>query len=572
MWPSTIPNTVPVIPAINPYTTNFWITSLSWYPNDFNVPLFILSSLTKRVIVVNVTNAATKYKNTGNTFASESTISDTVSYTEYPSPPGISLLLSIEYVGASNFSSFSFASFSFSSFSSISFCASGSFSLNSCNFSLYSFSFSANSVFAFANVFFPLLYSFLAFAKFTFPVFNCLFPLSICAFALVNCAWAESNCVLAFANCCSASLICVCTVCNSCFLASSCACAEFICAIPGLYVVFINTSYSCWVYGNPASYCAFADSNCCFLFSKSCWVLFILVFPALYSVFLLSSSLFPCVYSAFLLLYCFCAELYSLCFCFNNFPFDVISFSASLICFWASCNFCSLFAISCFASSIFVFASFNSVLASSSSFLPSSSSFCPSSIFSWYSDFIAENLFCCSSNNFVNSSLCSWILSLYSSEYGSIFSVSVNVSFAIIYTLESKFSLFTTAYPFNSPVPAVVWPIFISDIISLEDIKPVILYSCLFSVWFPSVSAFSVNEIVSPILYLSWYVLSIAISSSCSGKLPSSNLYVDISDGFDNILTLVSVSFITTSFKYKYSTCLIPEVFSIEFLSLSSIP
>ena len=31
----------------------------------------------------------------------------TVSYTEYPSPPGISLLLSIEYVGASNFSSFS---------------------------------------------------------------------------------------------------------------------------------------------------------------------------------------------------------------------------------------------------------------------------------------------------------------------------------------------------------------------------------------------------------------------------------------------------------------------------------
>ena len=162
--------------------------------------MFILSSPTNLSIVVNVTNAATKYKNTGNTFASESTISETVSYIEYPSPPGNSLLLSTEYVGNDNLSRFFLASFNLSWFSSISFCASGSFSSNSCNFSLYSFSLFCNSTFAFSNFFTFCVYSFFALAseflascKLVIPAFNWLLAFSSCFFALFSCCFPLFN-------------------------------------------------------------------------------------------------------------------------------------------------------------------------------------------------------------------------------------------------------------------------------------------------------------------------------------------------------------------------------------------
>lgn len=78
--------------------------------------------------------------------------------------------------------------------------------------------------------------------------------------------------------------------------------------------------------------------------------------------------------------------------------------------------------------------------------------------------------------------------------------MSVNFILAIVYTSESITFLFTTAYPFNSPVPTVVCPKFKLDNISLDFINPTILNSCFFNVSVPF-TAFSINSILSPILY-----------------------------------------------------------------------
>ena len=72
-----MPNIEPSPPAKSPYLVNFFVISLSSYPKATRVPVFILSSSTNLVIVVRVTRAATRYKNTGKIFDNLSTTSET---------------------------------------------------------------------------------------------------------------------------------------------------------------------------------------------------------------------------------------------------------------------------------------------------------------------------------------------------------------------------------------------------------------------------------------------------------------------------------------------------------------
>ena len=66
--PINVPNISPKTVADNEYKMYLIIIVDFLYPNDFNVPIFILSSSTILVIVVTVTKAATIKNITGNTF------------------------------------------------------------------------------------------------------------------------------------------------------------------------------------------------------------------------------------------------------------------------------------------------------------------------------------------------------------------------------------------------------------------------------------------------------------------------------------------------------------------------
>ena len=160
--------------------------SLLLYPNALSVPAFILSSSTNLDIVVDVTRAATKYKNIGNIPDRESTISAMEVYSLYPSDPSISLLEYTSYTGSSKLSNFSLASFSRLS----PFSASSIFFLSSkVKFLKYSLLLSAKifspfsscsyiSVFLSASCFLPSASRALLSVNFTLPAAIFLYPSS----------------------------------------------------------------------------------------------------------------------------------------------------------------------------------------------------------------------------------------------------------------------------------------------------------------------------------------------------------------------------------------------------------